>query len=288
MSKRKIVYVVLREYCEVVALKILMATARRKKISITWKVLTFSVNTDFLFHSLKVAFQAHQEVEVMEEWSSVDFSDVHVLGFHTDMKHDADRIVKQSIPIYRILACQEIRARPPVFDIALGNIKISSPIEEFQSELFEKVAQLPYVNVVVIPRHPIEQHRLGKVKLPGRLRLVNTMGQLADIYASSRLTVMGRIFSKDGEKPDDDHNPLEATVGSNALCGINNKIPEAYRWLYHDSGLVHQFGSAHELIGRIGELYRDLDIPKKLRRRRQWIKTNNLYLQESLPEILGI
>jgi len=288
MNKRKEIYVVLREYCEVVALKILMTAARRKKIPITWKVLTFSVNTDFLFHSLKVAFQTHQEMEVMEDWSSVDFSNVHVLGFHTDMKHDADHIVKQHIPIYQVLACQEVIARPPVFDIALGNIKISSPVEEFQSDLFEKVAQLPYENIVVVPRHPIEQHRLANVKLPSRLRLVNTMGQLASIYASSRLTVMGRVFSKDGEKPDDDHNPLEATVGSNTLCGINNKIPEAYGWLYRDSGLVHQFGSVHELIGRIEEFYRDPDIPKKLRRRRQWIKTNSLYLQENLPEILGI
>ncbi len=288
MNKRKVVYVVLREHCEVVALKILVAAAQRKKISIAWKALAFSVNTDFLFHSLKIAFQAYQKVEVMEDWSSVDFDRVHVIGFQTDMKHDADRLVRQPIPIYRVLACQETRPQTPLFDVALGNIKISSPVEEFQSALFERVARLPYENVVVVPRHPIERHRLGDVRLPGKLHLVNTMGQLADIYAASRLTVMGRILSKDGGKPDDDHSPLEATVGSNTLCGINNKIPEPYQWLYSDSGLVHQFESAQELIERMDEFYLDPGVPKKLETRRKWIETNNVCLQESLPEVLGI
>ncbi len=44
------------------------------------------------------------------------------------------------------------------------------------------------------------------------------MGNLESLYAKASLTIMGRVFSVGGLKPNDDHNPYEATINSHTLC----------------------------------------------------------------------
>lgn len=85
---------------------------------------------------------------------------------------------------------------------------------------------------------------------------------------------MGRILSADGLAPDDDHNPVEATINSNAICGIIKEIPKPYEWLYEESGLIHQCSTLEEVYEGIGRWIRDPTIVEKLARKDDWIRSN--------------
>jgi len=129
---------------------------------------------------------------------------------------------------------------------------------------------------------------MTRVKIPRNIEFMNTMGELEDLHASASLTIMGRIFSNDGLKPDDDHNPIEATINSNTLCGIIKEVPESYKWLYEESGLIHQCQSYEEVFSGIDKLIFDPDLPKKLEMRDEWIINNRTKYLRKVEEVLDL
>lgn len=279
----------LREFCEIKALKTIMQYCALSGYEIHWKLLNFSVNTDFNFCSIKSAFRSCSNVSMLD---LKQLSKFRIYGFKTDMTHQLDSHIHAFIPCAEIAACKAYdtskivpREGPP--RIVVGNVKVKSPVESFQVEIFERLAKLPY-QIIVVPRHPLTDEEIPAVRLPMNIEFRNTMGELEYLQASASLTVMGRIFSADGLKPDDDHNPLEATINSNTVCGIIKEVPDAYRWLYEESGLVHQCWSYEEVFSKIDDLISDPGILEKLQARKRWILNNRREYLKKLQAIFEL
>ena len=282
----------MREFCEIKALKTIMEYFSATGHAIYWKLLNLSVNTDFSFCSIEQAFQSYGNVSILRVDDPQEFSKMKIYGFKTDMTHQLDTYIHTFIPCAEIAACRlydrsKVKADTSLPKIVLGNVKIKSPMEEFQVEIFGRLARLPH-QVIVVPRHPLTGEEEKLVKMPGAVRLRNTMGELECLQASANLTIMGRIFSADGLKPDDDHNPLEATINSNTICGIIKEIPKAYRWLYEESELVHQCRSYDEVFSKIDDLLLDPNLPRKLKARDRWILGNRQEYLKKLEIILEL
>lgn len=282
----------LREYCDIRALKIIMDYCKSCRLDVHWNLFNFVVNTDFNFCTIEQAFNEYPNVSI-SDISKGQLVGIKLFSFLTDMKHDCDQYVNGFISCAEINVCRKYhrmksprpKSRPR---IVVGNLKVKSPIEAFQIEVLNRLALLPF-EVIVVPRHPLEADKLEQLKLPEQIKFVNTMGQLEDLQASADLTIMGRIFSADGFKVDDEHNPLEATINSNTLCsGIMNPAPTPYEWLYGNSGLVHKCYDFEEVFNLIEPLMNDSDLPNKLAKRDRWVQRNrNRYLKK-VRAMLGL
>jgi len=288
----KEVFFSLREFCEIKALETIIKYYHEMGCAVHWRLLNFSVNTDFSFCGIEKAFSEYDNVTRFRTDSVQQLSDIKIYGFKTDMNHSLDLYVDAFISCVEIATCKlhdELVnvSKNGVRKIVLGNIKINAPVEDFQVEIFDRLARLPY-HVIVVPRHPLTTEELGSISLPKEIDLRNTMGELESLQASADLTIMGRIFSKDGLKPDDDHNPLEATINSNSLCGVIKETPEAYKWLYSNSGLIHQCESYDEVFSKIDQLISDSELSLKLEARRKWILMNRKKYLSKVKDILGV
>lgn len=288
---KKIVFA-LKEFCEIRALKTIIRCCEDFGYSIYWNLLDFSVNTDFSFYSIEKAFAGYANVSVISADDCKGISGMKIYSFKTDMTHQLDSHVHTFISCAEIAACRSYERMQTISGtesprIVLGNVKIKAPAEDFQVKIFERLAGLPY-HVIVVPRHPFTEEEMKVVKLPSNIEFRNTMGELEELQASANLTIMGRIFSADGLKPDDDHNPLEATINSNTLCGIIKEIPSAYAWMYEKSGLVHQCESYEEVFAKIDALIFDPNLSEKLKQRKVWIQSNRKRYLENLRLILEL
>lgn len=282
----------LKEFCEVKALQTIMELCFSIGLKIRWKLLNFSVNTDFKFCSIEEAFRGYENVSVISHDDPDCLHSMKIYGFKTDMTHQLDAYVHKSISCAEIAACRLNKGRAVVANremknIVVGNMKVKCPVEDFQMEIFDRLAHLPY-QTVVVPRHPLTDMEMASIKLPECIKFRNTMGDLEDLQAHAHLTIMGRVFSAGGLEPDDDHNPLEATISSNTMCGIIKEIPDAYRWLYEESGLIHQCQDYDEIFSQIQELIFDRDLPKKLEARQRWVLGNRAKYLKKIREIMEI
>lgn len=277
----------LREFCEVRSLQTIMALCEEMGLEFHWNLLSFSVNTDFHFLSLQKAFEDHDNVTILE--SDEDrLSKMRIIGFKTDMQHAFDKYVHSFISCAEVVSCRlypRKHSDSDVKTIVLGNIKVKSPVEDFQLEIMQGLADMPF-KVIVVPRHPLEKGDMSRLRIPEGLEFVNTMGELEALQARANLTIMGRIFSADGLKPDDDHNPIEATINSNTLCGVIKEVPREFRWLYSRSGLVHQCRTYDEVFRGISRFIDDPDLKHKLKRRDVWIKRNRERFLKKLIQTL--
>lgn len=290
----KEVYFSIREYPEVLALATIMSHCVEMGVSdIEWCVFCSPVNTDFNFLSLN---SACDKMGIKVRYVSIDevkkVNKSQVFGFKTDMLHEQDEIVGHFFDIFNVMATRLYRHKPlKVWNkdqtIVLGNIKIKLPVAEFQQEIFARLAVLPYT-VVVIPRHPFKNEELGNVNIPSKLNLINTMGDLEKLHAHADAVIMGRIFCEGDLVSDDDHNPFEATINAGVLAGINTNIPDAYKWIYNDSELIHQCESYDEVFDLLPVVLNDKDIVRKLARRKQWIMDNRRQLLDPVLEMLSI
>lgn len=270
------VFFALREFCEVYALKTIIGYCRELSLSLHWNILAFPVNTDFGYCSLSKAFSGIPEVSVIEHFDEVFLSRIMLFGFATDMRHDLDVYMREQFSCSEVASCRFYqrpisRSRHPL--VVIGNVKVKSPVEDFQSEIFRRLARLPY-DVAVVPRHPLSFDEMRAVHIPPSIRFINTMGELEGLHSRADLVVMGRIFSADGLKPDDDHNPLEATINAHALCGLLKEVPKPYRWLYEESGLLHQCSTLKEVYEGIDPWMQDANLSGKLAKRDKWIQSN--------------
>ena len=277
------VFFALREFCEVYALKTIIGYCRELSLGFHWNILSFPVNTDFGYCSLSKAFSEIPEVSVIEHFDEAFLSQIRLFGFATDMRHDLDGYMREQFSCSEVASCRLYRRPISQSDhplVVVGNVKVKSPVEDFQSEIFWRLARLPY-DVAVVPRHPLNLDEMKAVHIPSSIRFINTMGELEGLHSRADLVVMGRIFSADGLKPDDDHNPLEATINAHALCGLLHEVPKPYRWFYEDSGLLHQCSTLEEVYEGIDLWMRDTDLPGKLAKRDEWIQSNrSRYLGE--------
>lgn len=270
------VFFALREFCEVHALKTIIGYCRELSLGFHWNILAFPVNTDFSYCSLSKAFSGVPEVSVIEHFDKAFLSRIMLFGFATDMRHDLDGYMREQFSCSEVASCR-LHSRSIVHSgrplIVVGNVKVKSPVEDFQLEIFRRLASLPY-DVVVVPRHPLSPEEMPHVHIPTPIRFVNTMGDLEELHSQADIVVMGRVFSADGLKPDDDHNPLEATINAHALCGILNEVPKPYRWLYEESGLLHQCATPEDVYEGISRWVQDADLSEKLARKDAWVRSN--------------
>ncbi len=280
----------IREYAEVVALKTIIQFIRESgPTEIYWRVFSSSVNTDFNFYSLSLAFAGEKSVSIIGVHELQEKETV--CGFSTDMQHVHDQYVTHFFDCSAVVACRLYRRLPLKIPsigrktVVIGNVKVKSPVEDFQIDVFRVISELPY-RVVVVPRHPLTKDEMKRTFLPKGIDFRNSMGELEGLYATADLGIMGRIFCADGLQPNDDHNPLEATINAHAICGINNKIPEAYRWLYENSDLVHQCETYEQVFGLIETLTDDRDVLEKLQKRQEWILENRHKYLEPIRDVI--
>lgn len=270
------IFFALREFCEVHALKTVIGYCRDMGLEFHWNTLAFPVNTDFSYCSLSSAFLGIPEVSIVERFNEMFLSRIRLFGFATDMHHDLDKYMQEQFSCLEIASCR-LYLRPDVRSdrsvIVVGNVKVKSPLEDFQSDIFRKLTTYPY-DMVVVPRHPLSCEEMKLVCIPSSIRFVNTMGDLERLHSIASLTIMGRVFSADGLKPDDDHNPLEATISSHTLCGTIKEIPKPYQWLYEESGLIHQCSTLEEVYEGVDRWMHDPALPERLARKDRWVRSN--------------
>jgi len=277
------IFFALREFCEVYALKTIIGYCRELSLGFHWNILSFPVNTDFGYYSLSKAFSEIPEVSVIEHFDEAFLLKIRLFGFATDMCHHLDGYMREQFSCSEVASCRLYRRPISRSDhplVVVGNVKVKSPIENFQLEIFQRLARLPY-DVAVVPRHPLNLDEMKVFHIPPSIRFINTIGELEGLHSQADLVVMGRIFSADGLKPDDDHNPLEATINAHALCGLLEEVPQPYRWLYEESGLLHECSTLEEVYEGINLWMQDPDLPRKLTKRDEWIQFNrSQYLSE--------
>lgn len=285
------IFFALREFCEVYALKTIVEYCRNIGLEFHWNALAFPVNTDFKYCNLANAFAGVDDVSVVESFDEAFLSQIRLFGFATDMHHDLDKYMQQQFSCSEIASC---KLYPRHFGshgdqkvLVIGNVKVKSPVEDFQLEIFQKLAVLPY-EVVVVPRHPLSLEEMEVAKIPSSIKFVNTMGDLEKLHAMANLVIMGRIFSAGGLIPDDDHNPLEATINSHALCGVIKEVPAVYRWLYEESGLIHQCTTIDEVYDGIEHWMKDGKLTNKLARKEEWVRSNRNQLLGKIAKTLQL
>lgn len=270
------VFFALREFCEVYALKTIIGYCGELSLGFHWNVLAFPVNTDFGYCSLSKAFSGIPEVSVVEHFDEAFLSRIRLFGFATDMRHDLDGYMREQFSCSEVASCRLYRRPTSRSDfplIVVGNVKVKSPVEDFQLEIFQRLASLPY-SVVVVPRHPLSLDEMELVRIPAPIKFINTMGGLEELHSKASLVIMGRVFSTDGLKPDDDHNPLEATINAHAICGVLKEVPKSYQWLYEESGLLHQCSTLEEVYDGVDRWMQDPYLPEKLVKRDAWVRSN--------------
>lgn len=289
----KKIYFSVREYPEVLALSAIMARCTEMKMTdLEWHVFCSPVNTDFKFLSLKNSFARTGTNVNLVDTSEIERVDKSLIfGFETDMRHPQDTLVGHFFNIFDIMTTRLYRRRPikiwnetPI--LVLGNVKIELPIEEFQQEIFARLAELPY-RVIIVPRHPLENELLASIRISSKLHFINTMGDLERLHAHADSVIMGRIFCKGDLISTDDHNPLEATINACALAGITTNIPRAYEWIYYESGLIHQCKSYDEVFELLPIVINDTNVVKKLKRKKEWILANRERIFGPILEILS-
>lgn len=270
------VFFALREFCEVYALKTIIGYCGELSLGFHWNVLAFPVNTDFGYCSLSKAFSGIPEVSVVEHFDEAFLSRIRLFGFATDMRHDLDGYMREQFSCSEVASCRLYRRPTSRSDfplIVVGNVKVKSPVEDFQLEIFQRLASLPY-SVVVVPRHPLSLDEMELVRIPTPIKFINTMGELEELHSKASLVIMGRVCSTDGLKPDDDHNPLEATINAHAICGVLKEVPKSYQWLYEESGLLHQCSNLEEVYDGVDRWMQDPYLPEKLVKRDAWVRSN--------------
>lgn len=285
---RNEIFFALREFCEVLALKTVIDHCKSLGLEFRWNIFAFPVNTDFNHYNLSIAFSELHDVLVVKSFDEKLLSRVKLFGFATDMRHDLDRYMKDQFSCTEMAACRLYSSPPSQRDIpvlVIGNVKVKSPVEDFQEEIFRKLSSLPY-ETIVVPRHPLNSEEMKSIRIPPPIRFMNTMGKLEDLHATANLTVMGRIFSANGLEPDDDHNPLEATINSHTLCGVIKEIPKPFEWLYEESGLIHQYHTLEEIYEGIDRWIKDPDLLEKLAKRDKWVRSNReKYLEKVVKKL---
>ncbi len=266
----------LREFCEVYSLKTIVGYCRELGLKLRLDALALPVNSDFDYCSLRKAFSDTPEVNVIEVFDEAYLSRIRPYGFTTDKSHEFDGYMRTQFSSQEIVSCK-LHKRPQVIRgrsrIVAGNVKVKSPVEGFQSEIFRRFSLLPH-EVIVVPRHPLSTEEMSNVVIPPPIRFINTIGELESLYASADLTVMGRILSADGLRPDDDHNPVEATISSNTLCGVIKEVLRPYEWLYESSGLIHQYSTLDAMYEGINRWIQDSDLLKRLSAKDKWVRSN--------------
>ena len=289
----RVVSFALREYPEVLALATIIDCCKSVGLTdIRWLVFSLPVNTDFDFLSLSDACRRNNmEVEVITVEKAISL-EVPIFGFKTDMQSEYEKNIGHFFDIFEVAASRIYRRSPlKVWNdkeiVVVGNIKIRSPVEEFQQDIFSRLALLPY-EVMIVPRHPLTKDEIPKVVIPKKLKLVNTMGDLESLHAMADVVIMGRIFCFGDLVSDDDHNPFEATINANALAGINTNIPQAYKWIYEDSGLIHQCESYDQIFNLLPEMLHDEKIVSKLERRMDHVLDNRYRLFEIIKQAISI
>lgn len=276
----------LREQGEVIALHTIIGHFEKQGLTdILWRTVPSPVNTDFQYSRFEKAFAEYPKVAVMEMDAVHDSEPV--FGFKTDMHHVHDDRVNHFFAVSEIAASRlyrkfPLRKKNERSVIVVGNMKVESPLPDFQEEVLRCFAATPYT-VVIVPRHPLTKDQINKLALPGTIELRNTMGELESLYACADLAVMGRIFDRDGLQPQADHNPIEATNNGHALCGLTDldSVHPAFQWLYKESNLLHQCATYNEVFSLIPDLIHDITVDENLTRRQEWIEQNRcLYLQD--------
>lgn len=290
--RRKINFAI-REMCELRALSIILDYCVRVGIDVFWNIWIFPVNTDLLLFSPNDILKNFKNIQILNITSKNIPVDKKIYGFKANVTHEFDKCVESVVDLYEISTCKKYVAKNKINglkkpNIIIGSVKIKSPVEDYQVEIWEELSKLPH-NIIIVPRHPFTSEELADVRLPKKITLRNTMGELENLYAQAGLTIMGKILGITRlDRNTRDHNPLEATTNSNTVSGIYNDIPSPYLEFYEKSGLVHRLHDWKDIFKNIESLINDPLLSDKLKRREEWIEKNRKkYLPRAL-EILKI
>jgi hypothetical protein len=291
MSKK--INFAIREMCELNALCVMLDYCIEVGLDVFWNIYIFHVNTDLILFSVEKRLNNYHNVKIVTNNPEEIKFGTKIYGFKANITHEKEQMINSVVDLYEITACKYYVKKRMTIDlprpnIVIGSVKIKSPVEDFQIGIWDRLSELPY-NVIAVPRHPLNFEELDRLSIPSKIILKNTMGELENFYAQADLTIMGKILGATRyDYNTRDHNPLEATINSNTICGMYSDIPAPYVEFYKTSGLVHQFYDWKDIFNNIDALINDPLLPEKLKRRKKWIKKNR---QKYLPcalEALGV
>jgi hypothetical protein len=283
----------IREMCELRALCVILDYCTEVGVNVLWNIFMFPVNTDLLLFPPKIILKRYKNIKLINFDPNDKLIDKKIYGFKANIAHKNDQNINSVIDLYEITTCKRHIAKNTIVglkkpNIVIGSVKIKSPVEDFQIEMWKKISQLPY-NIIVVPRHPFTAEELSNVNIPKKINLRNTMGELEDLYAQADLTIMGKIFGITRyDYNTRDHDVLESTINSNTICGMYSDIPLPYLEFYQKSGLVHRFYDWKDIFEHIDKLIKDPLLPGKIKKRVEWIEKNRKRYLPCALKILGI
>lgn len=243
-------------------------------------VFLLPYNTDFQFINVADELANLRGVNVLSgPFTADELSGKKIFWFKGTIEDSFTQHIKREVDIYEVWVCR-LYKKWIIFNgwtpnVVISNLKVydKDTSEEYKSDLLMLLADKPY-KITIVPRHPIpspEKLEAVLAKLPKNMVLSNTMGKLENICSESNLTIMGKIFSDTAD--DRDHNPLEATINSNAIGRKMPFIPEPFIELY-ESGLMHTYNNFYDCLWDLENLILDSDLSEKLTWRENWIKKN--------------
>lgn len=276
---RSVVFL-LHEQCEVYAFIELVKYSNQIGEKKDWGFICSQGNTDFDYLKIQESLNLGLRTKVQDYTNSIDTSYALFSFSNTGKEYECDAKSLCRFDISDILSTRNIDRgkrilHPTKKTIVIGNTKIKYPLSPLQKKMLIEVEKRDKYNFLWIPRHPVPQTDYLKLEtlLPLNIELVNTIGELAELQGSADLVLMGRLFSPGGVL-DTEHNPFEATTNSFAICSRLNNIPEAYHWIYRESGLILECDkNPIDSFLHIDELLSNKNLDHLLVQKKKWMTT---------------
>ncbi len=276
----KNIHFAIREMWEIIALKTIINLLNKKWYSFDFSIVVMPFNTDFNFINISESFKKFDNVRILNKddylvnWGKL-------FWFKWTILNSDDKLITDYIDIYEVGASRlyemnkkKLNKSTPLIVVTNLKVKDKDISEEFHPDTIQVLWNLN-ANIIIIPRHPVTDkdylHSI-LIQLPKNIEFSNTMWKVEEFCSKADLVIMWKIFSNTLD--DRDHNPLEATISSNAISWFYKYIPEVFQEIY-DIWLIKRLKTFYEINNSlIIDLINDSLLEKKLELKRNYILWN--------------
>ncbi len=273
------IFFAIREMWEIIALKTIINLLNEKWYIFIFHIVVMPFNTDFNFISVHESFKDFNNVKISNK-NDYLISWHKLFWFKWNIFNLDDNLITDYIDIYKVGASRlyninkKNKNKKPLIVVTNLKVKDKDRSEEFHPDTINILWNLN-ANIIVIPRHPVtDKVYLNNIliQLPKNINFSNSMWKVEEFCSKADLVIMWKIFSNTLD--DRDHNPLEATISSNAISWYYKYTPEVFQELYN-IWLIKRLESFYEITNSlVNELVKDSLLEKKLEFKRNYILLN--------------
>ncbi len=273
------IFFAIREMWEIIALKTIINLLNEKWYIFIFHIVVMPFNTDFNFISVHESFKDFNNVKISNK-NDYLISWHKLFWFKWNIFNLDDNLITDYIDIYKVSASRlyninkKKKKKKPLIVVTNLKVKDKDISEEFHPDTINILWNLN-ANIIVIPRHPVtDKVYLNNIliQLPKNINFSNSMWKVEEFCSKADLVIMWKIFSNTLD--DRDHNPLEATISSNAISWYYKYTPEVFQELYN-IWLIKRLESFYEITNSlVNELVKDSLLEKKLEFKRNYILLN--------------